>query len=240
MPNAIVFGGTSGIGRKLADFLVQDSYHVAVTGRRRELLEELKSLYPEQILIRELDVQDLQASEKTFRDIVEQLGKVDLVVHCAGIGYENPELESELELDTARTNVMGATKIYDLAFKLFKDQKSGHLVSISSIASLRGNRHSPAYFASKAYQVNYLESLYFKTKEIKGGRVYITDIRPGYINTRMALGNDKFWMSDLDKASRQIYKVIRRKKRRAYITKRWVLISWVLKIVPSWLIKKVM
>ncbi|WP_452600022.1 SDR family NAD(P)-dependent oxidoreductase, partial [Pontimicrobium sp. MEBiC01747] len=156
------------------------------------------------------------------------------------VGYENPELEWEKEQDTIQTNVLGATRIYDLVFNLFKTQGYGHLAAISSIASLRGNRESPAYFASKAYQVNYLESLYLKTKEIKGGKVYITDIRPGFVDTKMALGDGIFWMASLPKATRQIYKAIKRKKRRVYISKRWILIAWVLKIVPSWLIKKVM
>ena len=113
-------------------------------------------------------------------------------------------------------------------------------MSISSIASLRGNRFAPSYYASKAFQVNYLESLYFKSKEIKGGKVFVTDIRPGFVDTRMALGDGVFWMASLEKASKQIYKAIKRKKRRVYISKRWILIAWVLKIVPSWLIKKVM
>ena len=240
MPNAIVFGGTSGIGRRLVDFLVEDGYTVAVAGRRENLLNEIKKTYPDHVLTNQLDVQDLDETKRIFDSFQNAMGQVDLIIHSSGIGYENPDLDWKLEEDTVKTNVVAATLIYDLAFNLFKNQKSGHLVSISSIASLRGNRHSPAYFASKAFQVNYLESLYFKTKEIKDGKVYITDIRPGYIDTRMALGDDKFWMSTLDKASKQIYRVIKKKRRRAYITRRWMLISWVLKIVPSWLIKKVM
>ena len=240
MPNAIVFGATSGIGRQLAAFLVNDGYKVAIIGRREALLNELKAKHNDDIIIERLDVQDLDSAKTVFEKLVNDLGSIDLVIHSAGIGYGNPNLDWEKEYDTIKTNVIAATHIYDLAFHLFMEQGYGHLVSISSIASLRGNRHSPSYFASKAYQVNYLESLYFKAKEIKGGRIFITDVRPGYVDTRMALGNDKFWMSSLDKASRRIYTAIKRKKRRVYITKRWLLISLVLKIVPSWLIKKVM
>ncbi|MBT8269443.1 MAG: SDR family NAD(P)-dependent oxidoreductase [Flavobacteriaceae bacterium] len=240
MPNAIVFGATSGIGRSLSDYLIQDNYRIAISGRRIELLEEVRDKRPDQVIVHQLDVQDLDQCRQVFESAVGKLGEIDLIIHCSGIGYENPQLDWSLEADTVKTNVLAATLIYDLAFNLFRKQEKGHLVSVSSIASLRGNRHSPAYFASKAYQVNYLESLYFKSKEVKGGKIFITDIRPGYIDTRMALGDDKFWMSSLEKASRQIYKVIKRKKRRAYITRRWLLISWVLKIVPSWLIKKVM
>jgi len=186
------------------------------------------------------DVQDLGQVEHHFNAVITELKTIDLIIHCAGIGYENPELEWQLEFDTIATNVISATKIYGLSFRLFKQQGFGHLVGISSIASLRGNRHAPAYFASKAFQVNYLESLYFKTKEVKSGRVFVTDIRPGYIDTRMALGDDIFWMASLRKASTQIYSAIKRRKRKVYISKRWLLIALVLKFVPSWIIKKIM
>ena len=240
MSNAIVFGASSGIGEQLASYLVRDNYRVAITGRRIDALRKVHETDPKAYFYWPHDVQDLVQSESVFSEIIEQFGTIDLIIHSSGIGYENPDLNWDKEEDTLKTNVIGATRIYDLAFNLFKEQGFGHLVSISSIASLRGNRHSPAYFASKAFQVNYLESLYFKSKEIKGGQVYVTDIRPGYVDTRMALGDDKFWMAPLEKASKQIYSAIKKKKRRVYISKRWLLMAWVLKLVPSWLIKKVM
>ena len=240
MSNSIVFGGTSGIGKELSKKLLLDGYKVVITGRSIDLLYELKAQYPDKVKVRQNDVQDIKQTEAIFNEIADELGTVDIIIHCSGIGYENPNLEWNKEYDTLKTNVIGATKIYDLAFLLFKKQGFGHLVGISSIASLRGNRESPAYFASKAFQVNYLESLYFKAREIKGGKVHITDVRPGFVDTKMALGDGIFWMSSLDKASNQIYSAIKRKKRRVYISKRWNLIAWVLKIVPSWLMKKVM
>jgi len=121
---------------------------------------------------------------------------------------------------------------------LFKNQQFGHLVGISSIASLRGNRAAPVYFASKAYQKAYLESLYIKTKSIKSKKVFITDIRPGFVDTAMALGDGIFWLVSLEKAVKQIHTAIKKKKRVAYISKRWRLIAWVLKIAPAWLLKK--
>jgi short-subunit dehydrogenase len=240
MPNAIIFGATSGIGKQLIEHLIKDNYKIAITGLRQELLETLQKAHPNKISIYKHDVQDLEASINVFNSIVSEFKTIDLVVHSSGVGYENPDLDWQKEYDTVKTNVLGATRIYDLVFNQFIIQGFGHLAAISSIASLRGNRESPAYFASKAYQVNYLESLYFKTKEIKGGKVYVTDIRPGFVDTKMALGDEVFWMASLEKATRQIYKAIKRKKRKVYISRRWVLIAWVLKVVPSWLIKKVM
>ena len=57
------------------------------------------------------------------------------------------------------TNINGLAKVYEFVFSKFKKQGYGHLVGISSIASLRGNRHCPSYSASKAFQANYLEAL---------------------------------------------------------------------------------
>ena len=240
MKKAIVFGASSGIGKVLVEYLIGDGYQVAVTGRRLSLLQELQQQHPQSIFPFQNDIQDIQETEDTFKKIMEAFKMVHLVIHSSGIGHENPTLNWEEEYDTIKTNVIGGTLIYDLVFKQFKEQGFGHLVSITSIASLRGNRHAPAYYASKAYQVNYLESLYLKAKEIPGGNVYITDVRPGFVDTRMALGDGIFWMAPLEKASRQIYSAIKRKKRKVYITRRWNLIAWVLHLVPSWLMKKVM
>ena len=234
---AIVFGATSGIGKSITELLVKDNYIVAVTGRRLDKLEELKEKYPTQIIIKENDIQQVDKVETVFNEMVDELGEVHLVLHSSGVGEVNTELTWNIENKTVQTNIVGATKVYGLAYNLFKKQQYGHLVGISSIASLRGNRASPSYFASKAYQKAYLESLYIKTKTIKTKKVFITDIRPGFIDTAMALGDGIFWMVTLEKATKQIYLAIKRKKRVAYISKRWRLIAWILKIVPARLLK---
>ena len=77
-----------------------------------------------------------------------------------------------------------------------------------------------------------------KTKTIKSNKVFITDVRPGFVDTAMALGDGIFWMVPLDKAVKQIYKAIKNKKRVVYISKRWKLIALVLKMAPARLLKK--
>ncbi|CAA0209730.1 Short-chain dehydrogenase/reductase SDR [Tenacibaculum maritimum] len=240
MKTAIVFVATSGIGRKLTEMLVKDQYKVAITGRREEKLKRLKEQYPTQIVVKRNDIQDIAALEKAFYEIVEALGKVDLIIQSSGVGFVNSSLTWSKESETIHTNVLGVTRLYGLAYMLFKQQSYGHLVGISSIASLRGNRFAPAYFASKAYQKAYLESLYIKTKSIASKKVFITEIRPGFVDTAMALGDGIFWMVPLEKAAKQIYMAIQKKKRVAYISKRWRLIAIVLKNAPAWLLKKVL
>ena len=238
MKNAIVFGATSGIGRALTEILIKEGYKVAITGRRIEKLKDLQHKYPNHILIKQNDIQEVDDVEKVFNEILTEFKAIHLIVQSSGVGFVNPKLEWQKEEQTILTNVLGVTKLYVLAYNLFKKQQFGHLVGISSIASIRGSRAAPDYFASKAYQKSYLEGLYIKTKSIKSKKVFITDIRPGFVDTPMTLGDKLFWMVPLDKAAQQIYRAIRKKKRVAYISKRWKLIAIVLKLVPSWLLKK--
>lgn len=238
MRTAVIFGATSGIGRALAEQFIKDGYKVAITGRRLEKLQELQTLSPSHVIIKQNDIQQVDELANVFDEIVETVGHVDILIQSSGVGFVNPKLEWEKERQTMYTNVIGVTKLYTLAYNLFKKQGFGHLVGITSIASLRGSRAAPVYFASKAYQKSYLEGLYIKTKSIKTKQVFISDIRPGFVDTAMALGDEIFWMVPLEKAARQIYRAIKKKKRVAYISKRWAIIAFILKIVPAWVLKK--
>jgi short-subunit dehydrogenase len=149
----------------------------------------------------------------------------------SGVGEPNYKLAYEVDLPTIKTNVLGTTKLMQLSYNLFNKQGFGHLVGITSIASIIGNRHVPAYFASKAYQSSYLESLWMKAQRSKKD-INVTNILPGFVDTAMAKG-DTFWMAPLDKACRQIYKAIKKKKKKAYVTKRWKLVAWYFKLMPT-------
>ena len=234
---AVVFGATSGIGRELARLLVRDGYEVMITGRRKERLEELKTENPGKYIVRKHDITDLADSEVLFKELATKMQKVDLIVHNSGIGENNFSLEWEKDLPTIETNVLGATRIYQLSYNYFKDQGFGHLVSITSIASLVGNRNVAAYHASKAYQANYLESLWMKSRVTKKAKINITNILPGYVDTDIITG-PTFWMAPLDKAVNQIYTAIKKKKRKAYISKRWRLIALMIKVLPPQILVK--
>ncbi|MDT8416675.1 MAG: SDR family NAD(P)-dependent oxidoreductase [Lutibacter sp.] len=236
MKNALIIGATSGIGKELAKLLSADYDKVVITGRRENLLQEIKATNPEKFVVKVQDVTDLNSCETLFSDLQNELKTIDLIVYSSGVGDPNYELAWEKELPTLQTNVISAVKIYGLAYNLFRKQGYGHLVGISSIASIRGNRHVPAYFASKAFQANYLESLWMKGKRSKA-KIYVTDIQPGFVDTSMAIGKT-FWMASIEKATKQIYDAIQQKRKKVYITKRWRLVAMVLKILPSSLLFK--
>ena len=237
--NAIVFGATSGIGRELAKLLVNAGYRVMITGRRIERLEEIKAESPDNYIAQQHDITDLNATDDMFKKLPSIFDTVDLIVHNAGIATPNYKLEWDKDAPTIYTNVVGATKVYQLAYNYFAEQGHGHLVGVTSVASLRGNRQVPAYHASKAYQASYLESLYMKSLRTKKAKINVTEIIPGFVDTDIIMGNT-FWMSSVDKASRQIYTAIKKKKRKAYITKRWQLVAFVLRIVSPKLYMKLM
>ncbi|MEO4006173.1 SDR family NAD(P)-dependent oxidoreductase [Flavobacterium sp. CAU 1735] len=237
MKKVIIIGATSGIGKQLALLFAANDYKIGITGRRTALLNDLKIQHPEAFEIAAMDITQTDNLCEQLEVLTNQLGGLDLLVLSSGTGELNPELDFALGHHTIMTNTIGFTQIADWAFRYFEKQQSGHLAVITSIAGLRGSSLAPAYNASKAYQINYLEGLRQKANKSKH-KISITDIRPGFVDTAMAKGDGQFWVSSPEKAAKQIYSAINRKKEVVYITKRWRLIAILLKALPRSLYKK--
>jgi short-subunit dehydrogenase len=233
-PKAIIIGATSGIGKGLAELLASQGCTVGITGRRIELLESLRATRPEAFVAEQMDIARVEEARNIFNRLVERLGSVDLVVINSGTGKRNEELDWAIDKQIIDVNITGCTAIANAAMHLFFKQGYGHLVGISSIAALRGSRYVPTYPASKAYLSTYLEGLRHKVKHEKLP-ITITDIKPGFVDTAMAQGDYVFWRAPVAKAAEQIYQAIVKKKKVAYITKRWQLIAWVQKWLPDFL-----
>jgi short-subunit dehydrogenase len=231
MKKAIIIGATSGIGKGLAQKLANENYVVGITGRRSELLNELKSQNPNVFHPKTFDIIDTKKIVENLENLTKELGGLDLLIISSGTGDLNENLDYEIEKRTVETNITGFTCIANWAFNYFEDQKAGHLVAITSVGGLRGSRIAPAYNSSKAYQINYLEGLRQKAQKLKKP-IFVTDIRPGFVDTAMAKGEGQFWVASVEKATSQIYNAIKRKKKIAYITKRWRFIGIILKRIP--------
>ncbi len=238
MNRAIVIGATSGIGRGLAELLAKEGFRVGITGRRLELLESLRATNPDAFLIESMDITRVDEARSVFNRLVDRMGGVDLVVVNSGMGKRNEELSWDIDRQIIETNILGCTAVANAAMHVFFKQGFGHLVGISSIAALRGSRYVPTYPASKAYLSTYLEGLRHKVKHEKWP-ITITDIKPGFVDTVMAQGDYVFWRAPVQKAALQIYDAIRKKKKVAYITRRWRLIAWVQKYLPDFLYYRV-
>lgn len=231
MYKVIIVGATSGIGRGLAELFAAKGCIVGITGRRENLLREIQSKFNGKCIAKVADVTDTVATIKALNSLYEELNGMDLLIISAGTGEINTELDFSLEQPTILTNVLGFTAVADWGYKIFEQQRSGHLVVITSIAGIKGSSGAPAYNASKAYQINYLQGLRQKA-EHQRLPVCITDIRPGFVDTDMAKGEGLFWVASVDKAVRQIYRGIQRKRKVMYVSRRWRLAAWVLKAMP--------
>ena len=235
--NIIIIGATSGIGKALFENYVTKGNIIAIIGRRTNLLEQLKQDHPSNTIIAKADVTNQSEIGLAIESLQQELGQIDMAIVCSGVGEINPLLDYVIEKPTIETNIMGWTFVIDMLYNIFERQKHGHLVAITSVGGLRGEPMSPAYSASKAYQINYMEAL--RKKAFKdNGKILVTDIRPGLVDTAMAKGDGLFWVMPVEKVARQICTAIQKKKSRAYITKRWHILAIIIKYLPYWLYKR--
>lgn len=233
----IIAGASSGIGREIASRYAAKGNRVGITGRRENFLLELKEKYPDQIFTSCFDVMEKENQQKVLQ-LINELGGLDLLIYNSGYGHPSKELNWEIENTTTKTNVNGFVEIVSFTFNYFVRQGFGQIAITSSVAAVRGSSWAPAYSASKAFMSNYAEGLNLKAKKLKKN-IVITDIRPGFINTKMAKGNKQFWVTAKEKAAAQIIDAIEKKKRIAYITKRWWLVAQILKIMPYCIYRRI-
>ena len=237
MKKTIIIGATSGIGKALTKILLDNNYNVGIMGRKMDVLEKFKKHTSQNIEIKYLDCTIDNNAEK-ITELTETLGGLDLLIFSAGIGNLNRNLGFKVENEANKLNVLAFTEIADWSFRFFEKQGYGHFVSITSLAGLFGYRKAPAYHAAKAYQINYLEGL--RQKAYKSGKsIFITDVRPGFVDTAMSKGKKQFWVISKENAAKQIFSIIQKRKDVGYCPKRWWLIAFIIKLLPNWVRKRI-
>jgi 3-oxoacyl-[acyl-carrier protein] reductase len=146
---ALVTGGSSGIGRAIAETLAKGGARVAITGRDKNRLAEaataIKALPIQADVSKEADV------ERTYREVLKEYGDLDILVNNAGFGVFKNLVDFDLASFEAvfATNVTGAMLMGREAAKLFVKRQRGNIVNIASTAGLRGAPSGTAYYASK-------------------------------------------------------------------------------------------
>ena len=235
--NIVIIGATSGIGKALFEKYANENNRIGIIGRRAHLLDKLYQKYPSKTIPTKADIINLEEIEQAINALHKEMEYIDLAILCSGIGDINAKLDYAIERSTIDTNVVGWTFVIDLFYHIFEQQGHGHLVAITSVGGLRGEPMAPAYSATKAYQINYMEAL--RKKAFKNGEhIIVTDIRPGLVDTAMAKGEGLFWVMPVEKVANQIITAIRKKKSKAYVTKRWHILAIINKIIPYCLYKR--
>lgn len=240
---AIVIGATSGMGRQVAKLLARD-YEVGLVGRRLELLLSLQNEIPTKTYIKQIDVSRVEESMTLLKELIEEMGGLDLIVISVSAGND----KYQKHLDRLRGDKMtldvdlrGFWAMAHVAVEYFEQQGVGHLVGISSISGVRGEATGPVYCGAKAFVSRYLEGVrnYMIQKNI---HVYVTDIVPGWVDTEAATPSQRpgtYWVVPAQVAAQQIYEAIKAKKKVAYITKRQVIVAWLLMLTPDWIYNRV-
>lgn len=194
----IITGASAGIGRALAEECFKRGYHLGLTGRRMPALEALRDELhagnprsQQRIELCSLDVDDSDSVAPTLHALFERLGGVDIVVANAGINEYSKVGRGNFDKErhVLQTNLIGGIATVNAAAEYFLGKGSGHIVGISSLASLKGMPTQGAYCASKAGFSMYLDSARI---ELKPKNIRVTKILPGFVVTDIMPNIEKF------------------------------------------------
>ena len=182
---AWVVGGSSGIGAAVARELVRRGATVAVSARRNGQLQEVAR---GDMLVLPADVTDAASVSAAAARVREELGPIDLAVLSAG--YWKPMDPSHWDTEVfdqhIRVNLTGMSNAIAAVLPGMLQQRSGTIAGIASVAGYRGLAGAEAYGATKAAQINLLESLRL---HIARTGVHVTTICPGFVRTDLTAGN---------------------------------------------------
>jgi short-subunit dehydrogenase len=238
MPTAIIIGASSGIGREIAVQLCARGFRVGIASRNVAALARLAhDLGAERCLYQALDVSQTNTALEAFRRLREELATVDYVYLVAGTGFPNPELDWAAEEMTIAVNCLGFAAIAVESMRIFRAQGRGHLVAVTSVAAVRPAGGAAAYGASKTFGSAYVEALRYWAAKSKLP-IYLTEVRPGFVDTAMMKASKTFWVISAQKAAAGIIAAADRRKRIAYVPSRWRWVALLMRVVPDFIYAK--
>ena len=226
-------GASSGIGLEVARLLKSRGWMVGVAARRVERLSEFETAA-------QIDVTDTAAGEQLMR-LVEQLGGMDLYFHASGVGWQNRELQEDIELRTMETNATGFTRMVGAAYRYMANHGGGHIAVISSIAGTKGLGPAPAYSATKALQNTYIEALE-QLANAQKLNIRFTDLRPGFVDTDLlrpdsadATRQHYPILMNPTAVARDMVRAVEHRRHVRVIDWRWRVVTAAWRLVPRWL-----
>lgn len=240
----LITGASSGIGAGMAREFAQKGYNLAVCARRLERLEilkqELESKYGVKVSCKVLDVTNYDQVFQVFREFRQEFGTIDRVIVNAGVGDGRRIGNGKFEINraTVETNFISALAQSEAAVEIFREQKFGHLVMISSMSAIRGMpKHLTAYGASKAAVAHLAEGI---RAELIDTDIKVSTIFPGYIRTEINEGAKKLpFEVDEKTGSRLLAAEIEKAPVKAYVPKwPWLPLGLAMKVLPLKIVNK--
>lgn len=232
-PCALIVGASSGIGREVALLLLEKGWRVGVCCRRLERLHELADRYPGQVETEALDVCRAEAPQVLER-LMERVGRIDVFYLISGVGWQNPQLDPAIELQTVATNAAGFTRMVTAAFRYFESVGGGHIAVVSSIAGTRGLGAAPAYSATKRFQNTYIEALQQQAR-MRRLPIRFTDVRPGFVRTDLlGQGHYPFQMSPRQVAC-SIVRAVSRRREVVVVDWRYAVVTFLWRLILRWI-----
>jgi len=188
---ALVTGATSGIGRATALLLAENGYNLIITGRRTELLDNLKKeievKYKADVLPLSFDVRDKDQVDAAISNLHERWRKIDVLINNAGLAAGLNHVQEGLEEDWERmidTNIKGLLYVTRRVAPIMIEHKGGHIVNIGSIAGSEVYENGNVYCATK-HAVNALSKA--MRIDLLKSNIKVTQIRPGMVETEFSI-----------------------------------------------------
>jgi short-subunit dehydrogenase len=243
--NIVITGASAGLGEGMARQFAAKGRNLALAARRTDrldrLADELRTAHPGiRVVTAALDVNEHEQVFTVFERFREELGAIDRVVVNAGIGKGQPIGTGRFDANrqTLETNFVAALAQAEASLKIFRDQRAGHLVVVSSFSALRGlPRNLTAYAASKAGVSALAEGI---RAEVHGTPIKVTTLLPGYIESEMsARAGRNPMMTGAEKGARALVRAIEAERARAYVPALpWAPLSVVLRFAPVGLLRR--
>lgn len=230
---AIIVGASSGMGYEVARILLRDGWTLGLAARRTEPFGALASEFPGKVRAKRIDVMAADAS-RLLRELLAEMGGMDLYFHAAGVGWQNLGLERQREMDTVATNGMGFASLVGVAYRYFASKGHGHIAVISSIAGTKGLGVAPAYSATKAFQNVYIQALE-QQANMRHLDIRFTDIRPGFVRTPLLDDGTCYpLLMDHKKVAQTIVDSLYAHRHVRVIDWRYGILTFFWRLLPNW------
>ena len=235
----LITGASTGLGRGMALEFAAMGRDLALCARRVDLLEDLRDEIGRRhpgvrVAIRALDVNDHARVFTVFREVAGELGGLDRIIVNAGIGkgVSIGTGNVEANLKTVNTNFVAALVQCEAAVEQFRAANAGHLVTIASVAAIRGlPRAQTVYAATKAGLASLTEGI---RADLWGSPIRVSAIYPGYIESDISSGSRKRpFLVDTETGCRALVRAIESEKPRAFVPRwPWAPIAMLMRHIP--------